>query len=83
MPLSTNLNILKIVVEGLEDLAKDVVFVGGVIVELYVDDISQVAEVRQTDDVDCIVEIAGRWAFAEFEEKIRRQKFENDQKVIC
>ncbi len=83
MPLGTNLNMLKIIVEGLGDLAKDVVFVGGVIVELYVDDISQVAEVRQTDDVDCIVEIAGRWAFTEFEEKLRRQKFENDQKVIC
>ena len=60
MPKDINVTMIKTVVKGLGDLAKEVVFVGGAITELYIDDISLVSEVRQTDDVDCIVEITTR-----------------------
>jgi hypothetical protein len=57
MPGITNTEMIKTVVLGLDKLAKEVVFVGGAVTELYIADRSQISEVRQTDDVDCIIEI--------------------------
>ena len=83
MPRNTNLSMIKTVVRGLGDLVNDVVFVGGAVTELYVPDPNQLAEVRQTDDADCIIEITSRWEYAQLEEKLRQLKFANNQKVIC
>lgn len=80
---ATNREMISKVAGGLGDLVKEVVFVGGAITELYVEDTSQVSEIRQTDDVDCIIEITSRIKFANLEERIRKQGFENDRKVIC
>ena len=83
MPLTTNVEMIKTVVAGLDELAKDVVFIGGAITELYIEDKSQISEVRQTDDVDCIIEMSSRKKYADLEEQLRKQKFVNDQKIIC
>jgi predicted nucleotidyltransferase len=83
MPADTNTEMIKTVVSGLGELVNEVVFIGGAITELYVGDRSQISEVRQTDDVDCIIEIASRKNYANLEAQLRKQKFENDQKIIC
>lgn len=80
MPANTNIKMIKTIVRGLGELAREVVFVGGAVTELYIEDRSQVSEIRQTDDVDCIIEIASRMHYAELEEQLRKQKFSNDQK---
>ncbi|MHB1920852.1 MAG: hypothetical protein ACYCOO_01320 [Chitinophagaceae bacterium] len=51
---------IKTVVLGGGELTNEVVFVGGSITELYIEDKSPISEVRQTDDVDCILEITSR-----------------------
>jgi len=73
---------IKTVVLGLGKLADEVVFVGGAITELYIEDTSQISEIRQTNDVDCIIEITSRKNYANLEEQLRKRKFENDQKII-
>lgn len=83
MPADTNIKMIKTVVYGLGELSKEIVFVGGAVTELYIEDKSQISEIRQTDDVDCIIEITSRKKYADLEEQLRKQKFENDQKVIC
>lgn len=55
--ISTNRGMLKVVVEGLGDLSRRVVFLGGVTVDLYATDPGS-SQVRPTLDVDCIVEMA-------------------------
>ena len=82
--LSTiNRSMLTTVAKGLDYLLKDMVFVGGAIPELYVSAGREIVEVRQTEDIDCIVEITGRTQYAILEEQLRALKFVNDQKVIC
>jgi predicted nucleotidyltransferase len=83
MPGITNIEMIKTVALGLDELLKEVVFVGGTVTELYIADRSQISEVRQTDDVDCIIELTSRKDYVKLEEQLRKQKFENDQKIIC
>lgn len=83
MPGDTNIEMIKAVAIGLGELANEIVFVGGAITELYIGDKSQISEVRQTDDVDCIIEITSKKNYANLEEQLRKQKFENDQNIIC
>lgn len=64
------------VTAALGPLSKDVVFVGGAVVRLLVTDPS-ITEFRTTDDVDVIVEITSRGAFAEFEDQLREIGFRN------
>ena len=78
-----NKEMLTTVARGLGHLLPDMVFVGGAIPELYIPEGVQVAEVRQTDDVDLIIEIVGRKEFAELEQELRDLKFEHEKKLIC
>lgn len=73
----TNITRIRAVSNALGDLRTKVVFVGGATVSLYADRIAP--EVRETDDVDIIIEIATRWEFAEIEEQLRKAGFENDR----
>ncbi|HAE39535.1 MAG TPA: hypothetical protein DCG57_13015 [Candidatus Riflebacteria bacterium] len=61
--LRRNLEMVKIVAEALGDLKEQVVFVGGSILELYADHVVP-EEVRPTEDVDMVVNIATRTALA-------------------
>jgi predicted nucleotidyltransferase len=73
---SVAIQMLEIVAEGLKGLRKQVVFVGGATVSLYVDD-PAVSTPRPTDDVDCTIEITSRTEYYQFENEIRSLGFKN------
>jgi len=78
-----NITRIKVVYSALEELASQVVFVGGATVSLYKDRI--VSDSRVTDDVDIVIEIAAYREYAEIEEKLRSKGFTNDMtsKIVC
>lgn len=78
-----NITRIKAVYNALEELAEDVVFVGGATVSLYTD--RPAAEVRPTDDIDILVELTQYSDYAAIEEKLREKGFVNDVEsgVIC
>lgn len=73
-----NLNRLQNVANGLGDLNASVVYVGGAVAELYVDDPAS-TDIRPTKDVDCVIELASYRNYGELEELLRRKGFKNDQ----
>jgi len=82
--MSGNIRRLKVIAEGLGDLCKDVVFVGGSVAELYADD-PAATDIRPTMDVDCVIELATYGSLQNFEQLLRDRKFVNDIEsgVIC
>lgn len=74
--MNESIAMIERVTAALGPLSKDVVFVGGAVVRLLVTDPS-ITEFRTTDDVDVIVEITSRGAFAEFEDQLREIGFRN------
>lgn len=67
---------IKTVYNSLGDLRDQVVFVGGSTVSFYAD--QETLEVRETDDVDVIVEVVSFSEHADFEEKLRARGFSPD-----
>lgn len=78
-----NIYRIKTVYQALDELQRTVVFVGGATVSFYAD--QQTFEIRETDDVDVIIEILNYAAHANLEEKLRQKGFTNDimSKVRC
>jgi predicted nucleotidyltransferase len=78
-----NIARIKSVHTALEELAGDVVFIGGAAVSLYTDRPS--ADTRPTDDVDILVELLNYSDYAAIEEKLRQKGFINDVEsgIIC
>lgn len=78
-----NITRIKAVYNALEELADEVVFVGGATVSLYTD--RAAAEVRPTDDIDILIELAHYSDYAAIEERLRAKGFVNDAEsgVIC
>jgi predicted nucleotidyltransferase len=78
-----NITRIKAVHLALEELAAEVVFVGGATVSLY--STRPETETRPTDDVDIVVEIMHYKDYAAIEEKLRSKGFANDvaSGVIC
>jgi len=76
---SVNIERIKSVFDALGKLAEECVFVGGATVSLYADRMAE--EVRPTDDVDILVEIANLMDFTAMEEKIRGLGFQNDMQA--
>lgn len=78
-----NITRIKVVYKALGELIPDVVFVGGATVQLYAD--RPTSEVRPTDYVDILIELAYYGNYAAFEEKLRAKGFTNDIEsgVIC
>lgn len=74
---STNITMLQTVANGLEELKDDMVFVGGSVAELYVDN-PAASDIRPTLDVDCVIELSSRIAHAKLEEALRAKRFAND-----
>jgi len=58
---STNIAMLQTVANGLGELNEKMVFVGGVVAELYVSD-PAAYEIRSTFDVDCVIELSSKWS---------------------
>ena len=78
------LEILKLTVKELKPLLNEVVFLGGSIISLFVDEPS-ILEIRETLDVDCAIEISHREDYEKFAKKLRKIGFSEDitSKVIC
>jgi predicted nucleotidyltransferase len=78
-----NITRIKAVYTALEEMASEVVFVGGATVSLYTD--RPGGETRPTEDVDILVEVAHYSGYASVEEKLRAKGFVNDvdSRVIC
>jgi len=74
---STNIAMLQTVANGLGELNEKMVFVGGVVAELYVSD-PAAYEIRSTFDVDCVIELSSKMEHAKLEEVLRSKGFEHD-----
>ena len=83
MSLQENITRIKVVYDALGNLAGQVVFVGGATVALY--STRPAGEVRPTEDVDIVIELAHYKGYAGVEEQLRAKGFVNDQEsgVIC
>ncbi|MBX7096014.1 MAG: hypothetical protein K1X56_14935 [Flavobacteriales bacterium] len=79
-----NLGVVKKVASALDDLNKDVVFVGGAVVALYVND-PAADEVRPTGDIDISVQLAQFGNVFALQEKLKERKFKEavGEAVIC
>lgn len=77
MKSRTNIEMLQIVAKGLGELRNEVVFVGGGVIELYVDNPFP-SDIRPSLDVDCVIEISSRLKYNELENLLRKKKFVND-----
>ena len=75
--LSTNIEMLQTVANGLGELKDEVVFVGGAVAELYADD-PAASDIRPTKDVDCVIELKSRMEYAKLEENLRAKGFAHD-----
>ena len=74
---SEHIRMIETVAAGLKQKLDDVVFVGGSVLEFYVDD-PALEKPRATDDVDVVVEIAARTRYDQFESELRALGFVND-----
>lgn len=83
---SRNIEMLGIVAEGLKGLKEEVVFVGGATVDLFITD-PAASGTRETDDVDCVIELVGRAKYYALEEKLRALDFQHpmdeEKPVLC
>ena len=79
-----NTELLELAAAALDDLVAEVMFVGGATVELWITR-SGAMEIRPTEDVDVVVEVATRLAFHDFEARLRAHGFAEaqDSRVIC
>jgi len=75
-----NIEMIQNVAKALGDLREQVVFVGGASVSLYLD-LKVAEEVRPTEDVDVIIEIASGGDYQKLSEKLLKMKFIPDQSV--
>ena len=80
-----NLVRIKAISEVLIGLKQEFVFVGGATVSLYASSPGLVSDIRPTDDVDVIIELATYGGYAEIDERLRALGFKNDiaSGVIC
>ncbi|MCR4296654.1 MAG: hypothetical protein NUW21_14070 [Elusimicrobia bacterium] len=83
---SRSLEMLAIVAGGLQGLKDEVVFVGGATVDLLITDPAATGT-RETDDVDCVIELVGRAKYYALEERLRALGFRNpldeENPVLC
>ena len=79
-----HLEILKIAVKDLKPLLDEIVFLGGSIISLFVDE-PNVIEIRETFDVDCAIEVGHREDYEKFAKKLRKIGFSEDinGKITC
>lgn len=72
-----NLELLQIAAERLRPLLKEIVSVGSCVTGLLIDD-PGAAQVRETNDVDVIAEIASYAKYTVFSERLRALGFQED-----
>ncbi|WP_299758670.1 nucleotidyl transferase AbiEii/AbiGii toxin family protein [uncultured Pontibacter sp.] len=79
-----NIEVIKKVATGLQELREEMVFVGGATLSLYADDPAADA-VRPTSDIDLSVSLAGYGAWNRLQERLQELRFYPDpsSRVIC
>jgi predicted nucleotidyltransferase len=80
------LQMLQTVAEALgADFRERLVFVGGCTTALFITDEVTLEDVRATDDVDLIIDLAGYAGWAQLQEELRKKGFSEPQEdnVIC
>lgn len=75
--MSRNLEIVKLVAHRLEDLRDEVVFLGGAVTSLLVNE-PGAPEARPTDDVDVIVDLGSQAAYTNLSARLRKLGFKED-----
>lgn len=75
--LNSRIESIKIVAEGLGNLNKEVIFVGGAVTELYASQ-PETSLLRVTLDVDCIIRITTIVEYHKLETILRAKGFEHD-----
>jgi predicted nucleotidyltransferase len=75
--MPNNKLVLERIAHGLGDMLNQFVFVGGTVVELYGSSHTY-QEARQTDDVDCVIEVTSLANYYDLEEKLRQLGFKDD-----
>jgi hypothetical protein len=84
-PNDPNIEILQIAVEGLGPIADEVVFLGGCATGLLITD-PAAPPIRETNDVDVIVEVASRHDYHRLADRLRQRGFREDSRAgapIC
>jgi len=76
--MHANLVAIKAVPHALSNLKESVVSVGGSTVALYINNVAITAEVRPTDDVDVIIELAIYGKLTDLHQRLIRLGFKND-----
>lgn len=79
-----NLEILKVIAEELKSLKEEIVYLGGATISLFVTEPEYVS-IRETFDVDCVVEVTHRQEYEAIAQKLRKLGFKEDNQssVIC
>lgn len=77
MPPLTNNERIRQVAEALAELNKEVVYVGGAVIQLYTSD-PATQNPMTTYDVDCVVDVSSYKDYHLFEEKLLARRFTND-----
>lgn len=79
----TNITRLKAVSNALNPLNKDVVFVGGAVLSLYAD--KPIIDVRNTNDIDVIIEVLSYTHRTRVEDRLRAIGFHHDVEsgIVC
>lgn len=72
-----DLEILKTITNELSSLKDELVFIGGATISLYIDEPQHIV-IRETLDVDCIVEVSNRTDFEALSKKLRLLGFNED-----
>lgn len=84
--ISRNIEMLGIIAKGLKGLKDEVVFVGGATIDLFITDPAATGT-RETDDVDCVIELVGKAKYYALEERLRALGFRNpleaEAPVLC
>jgi hypothetical protein len=81
---AVNIEVVKTVAKGLQELKQKVAFVGGAVISLYADD-PAADEVRPTRDIDITIDLKSFSAWAKMQERLAELGFSPaaDEKVIC
>lgn len=84
---SKNIHMLEMVAKGLGELKNEVVFIGGAVTSLYIDD-NAAPPVTASVDIDCVVEVTSLNDYTKIETKLASQGFkrpidEEDLAIIC
>lgn len=79
-----HLEILKLTIQALGELTDKLVFLGGSTISLYITE-PEVVQIRETLDVDCVVEVSSRVEYEDLIQKLRQKGFSEDfeSNVIC